>query len=463
MTKTRLFILLAILVGTIGIWLFSFFKPNDADGVNDDLYVAKPEKIPTRDEMRSQKFRIGLPIPDRELVDLTSEELNLVQTMSADYQINYETYPDIAIYGHNFDFLNFNYFEIASLEIEHVVKNPGRQGYRCVTTVNRFVNATIPINGPIVGLHRASVVGVRMAIPMDEWRVGTSMTFHILGGKKFKKRPSANTVRGIREALLPLKTEQEQIEFLKDHPDIPSILDKNSKISGTLMVFASALPGAVEYLMEHGGDAKSKDMYGAGIMHYAAHGHKGVAEVAKKYGGDVHAKDLKVQDTPLHYAIMAISYENVPALVKLGADVNAKNGTGTTPTLYAAKLHYPQLMEALLDNGADIHVVDSDGYSLLHLAGSSRAMMQLLLDRKLPIDIRNKKNGETPYLYAVKDLNDYAFEFLIKRGANVNLKDNLGRDAFEISKEGNTLKTDRFFRERLDTLKNGGVLYGEGL
>ena len=59
--------------------------------------------------------------------------------------------------------------------------------------------------------------------------------------------------------------------------------------------------------------------------------------------------------TPLHYAISDEQYEAAQLLIKLGANVNAHEDDriGETPLSVASTGNYPEIVELLLQNGAD--------------------------------------------------------------------------------------------------------------
>ncbi len=52
-------------------------------------------------------------------------------------------------------------------------------------------------------------------------------------------------------------------------------------------------------------------------------------------GADIHAKDAKDGQTPLHWAAKYSSEEVVTLLVQLGANMEAKDDSGKTPLLCA--------------------------------------------------------------------------------------------------------------------------------
>lgn len=76
-------------------------------------------------------------------------------------------------------------------------------------------------------------------------------------------------------------------------------------------------------------------------------------------------------------------------------------------------------MKILVNNKADLHILDPVGNSVLHIAvsnGNDKALDYLLQnwpEKSLPVDLthRNKK-GETPYTIALESKNEKALKVL---------------------------------------------------
>jgi ankyrin repeat protein len=69
-------------------------------------------------------------------------------------------------------------------------------------------------------------------------------------------------------------------------------------------------------------------------------------------GADVNAKDGDGR-TPLMFAVINMHYETVNVLLDYGADVNARANDGGTALVLAASCGDPRIVRALLNRGAD--------------------------------------------------------------------------------------------------------------
>ena len=120
------------------------------------------------------------------------------------------------------------------------------------------------------------------------------------------------------------------------------------------------------------------------------------------FNGDVRAfdalvrqgADLKAVTEPdqwnlLHRALVAVSVpppaEMIKRLIERGVNVNARDRYGNAPLHYAARLKRPELIEMLLDAGAEIDPANKDGLTPLRLMlvskPTSLKAIELLLSR----------------------------------------------------------------------------------
>lgn len=111
-------------------------------------------------------------------------------------------------------------------------------------------------------------------------------------------------------------------------------------------------------LAEAGADVNFRDQYGCTLLHHHAGWLKGKPEILIRLGADVEARDYR-KETPLFSAAAAYMPGHVRTLVEAGANVNALNDMGQTPLLHAlsraANANIPNLVEIadfLLERGA---------------------------------------------------------------------------------------------------------------
>ncbi len=122
-------------------------------------------------------------------------------------------------------------------------------------------------------------------------------------------------------------------------------------------------------------------------------------------------------------------HQEVRRLLEAGADPDHRDGAGASLLLVAAGLGDEQTVSALLQAGADIHVVDGAmGVSALHRAAQAGSVpiLTALLDRGAYIDQQSAVNGHTPLLDACFYKRYAAIDFLLRRGANMALRNTLG-------------------------------------
>lgn len=126
----------------------------------------------------------------------------------------------------------------------------------------------------------------------------------------------------------------------------------------------------------------------------------------------------------------------IPLLVANGVDINKEFSHGRNALTSAVCSGHLDTAEVLLDHGAAIESIDSEGKTPLMLAvqshcGESNMMARLLLDRGADLETRDI-NGQTALFYAglsSQSLAGRTLETLLDRGANIESRDKYGRTA----------------------------------
>ena len=169
---------------------------------------------------------------------------------------------------------------------------------------------------------------------------------------------------------------------------------------------------------------------------------KDLVELLIQQGADINVKDGWGHNTPLYYSIgnMLSTTNNdnsnvdiMKLLIDNGADVKME---GNTLIHLAARTGKTEVVQLLLEKGADISAKDDRGRTALHRifdfsnsdsdkARLSKDMVGLLLAKGLDVNLKDK-NGRTPLHLAAGSADKDIIKLLLDKGANINAKNNNG-------------------------------------
>lgn len=131
-------------------------------------------------------------------------------------------------------------------------------------------------------------------------------------------------------------------------------------------------------------------------------------------------------ETPLMAAIRSGRLELVEALLARRASLSARDGSGYSPLFLAVLLGEKDIAQALMRHGADLHEKDEAGRSFLHRMRASLTNVTLLLDLGCDVNARDNA-GRTALYAAVQDLVvPEIVKAMLLKGANPNLADAKG-------------------------------------
>ena len=138
-------------------------------------------------------------------------------------------------------------------------------------------------------------------------------------------------------------------------------LKRNIKACLILTVFSLSL-------LSYGAETQSECEFEAQLLKMARVGNTDEVLMLLKMGADVNARDEDGK-TALHNASQSGYTEIVRLLLDNGADVNAKDNYGRTALHNASESGYTEIVRLLLNNGADINAKDKWGQTALSVTG----------------------------------------------------------------------------------------------
>ena len=177
----------------------------------------------------------------------------------------------------------------------------------------------------------------------------------------------------------------------------------------------------------------------------AANGHLSPVTTLLEAGSDPSTKDENDQRIIHHVALSGqSSMLNLLKLKNVAFDLEDKNSLGRTPLLCAVEGGHALMVGNLLDEGASIHAVETNGFGLLHLAaysGKANVISTIFLSLKpydsqtrtqekkpqaIDINASHPANGSTPLGIAAAQGHLAAFEALLDNGADLKKPNHQG-------------------------------------
>ena len=127
----------------------------------------------------------------------------------------------------------------------------------------------------------------------------------------------------------------------------------------------------------------------------------------------------------LHYAVIKNDIEKAKCAIEKGAKVDAKNPNGMTPLYIAALRKNYNVLELLIQKGANVNEMCPD-LSPLFMAASDgdEKLAKILIDNNADINIKTVTRGFTPLFWAAVSNHKNVVDLLVKNGADLNAKDN---------------------------------------
>ena len=154
------------------------------------------------------------------------------------------------------------------------------------------------------------------------------------------------------------------------------------------------------------------------LMEAAREGHEKVVKVLIDNGADVNQQTEETQETALTLACCAGFIEVAKLLINAKADI--EKGC-STPLMEAAQEGYEKLVDYLIESGAQVRTIATNGDTALDLAAENghTKICQALLAAGANLE-HLSEGGRTPIMRAARQGQIEAVEYLIKAGANLN-------------------------------------------
>lgn len=127
--------------------------------------------------------------------------------------------------------------------------------------------------------------------------------------------------------------------------------------------------------------------------------------------------------------------------IKLEGDVNARV-RGVAPLYHASRRGWGNIMELLLERGADIDAKSHGETALLKVSKkgiNDVALVQILLDYGADVNIQDSK-GNTALYYAAMNKNMRMIDLLLENGAKTSIKNKRGDSPERILRTLNKVK-----------------------
>nr|XP_027790708.1 2-5A-dependent ribonuclease [Marmota flaviventris] len=158
-------------------------------------------------------------------------------------------------------------------------------------------------------------------------------------------------------------------------------------------------------------------------------------------GADVNFQEEVGGWTPLHNAVQCGRKDIVELLLRHGADPHQRKRNGATAFIIAGIMGHVELLQLFLSKGADVNECDSNGFTaLMEAAGRGKIeALRFLYESGASVNLhrnskeeqkRLKKGGATALMDAAENGHTDVLRILLdEMGADVNARDNMGRNA----------------------------------
>lgn len=302
----------------------------------------------------------------------------------------------------------------------------------------------VPLTGPMAYTqelllpgHISEVYAAKVDIPIEFWRRDRIATIKVTSAEEFQPTAGVVMIRDLLTLMSVMPTVK-YVEYLK------SINHQNAKGSADINLLDYALLlGKVDLakeLQKIGYDVKRKGTYGLNAFHFAVFGGVGAIEYCRSQG----VQAIPIENpyngagdgrTLLHLAVRASQTDIIPAILKAGVDINAKNKQGETPLHHAVMTRNLPAVKMLLKLGASKNVFDLKGRGPMGVALDADGPQYLVEVAELCGGYtETSPDGLTLLHHAVRACRFNSAAFLVRKGLSPSAKDQFGETPMSLAK-----------------------------
>jgi ankyrin repeat protein len=146
-------------------------------------------------------------------------------------------------------------------------------------------------------------------------------------------------------------------------------------------------------------------------------------------------------------------YLGIKKYLSNGGNPNAQEDNGESVICFAMRYRCdPEILELLIENGADIHHVDKEGVSVFDVAVTynNLSIINLLLESGFDVNVPTRKSGFTPLMGAVCYGRIEVVKKLLEKNADIVVRDNHGFSALDYARKMNKKSIFALLQEEMN-------------
>jgi ankyrin repeat protein len=251
-------------------------------------------------------------------------------------------------------------------------------------------------------------------------------------GGPWSKGVDVNSVRDVEgRSLLSIACKNEDFEMVKQLIEAGADVNAKSNMDKTPLIYAASrgIYKIVELLLEKGADVRAVDKEtGQSALYFARfRSHDKVADLLEQHLAETKPplpspKPALAEKGKLNTQLLKAAAEGklelVEKLLENGANINARRADGSTPLISALYCSHPKCSKLLIEKGSDINAKDNvDWTPLLNAIDSNLTEVALILIEKGADINAQSKDGKTPLLIARQKKNKEIISRLLENEA----------------------------------------------